>query len=153
MLASPLLISSIDTYNLSNYMCKEKDVSSSILSSSFLSPGRFVDVLSLSISKMVPRILLVGELRWLPLWWDSRFRACFQDAFFFLWDTILLSFLSSPILDGVRFQYSQILAYYYYYFTPLEFFTSVLADGFSLEFERQQVPTSLLDSSQGSGRS
>ena len=38
-------------------------------------------------------------------------------------------------------------------FTPLEFFTSVLADGFSLEFEWQQVSTSLQDSSQDSGRS
>ena len=37
-------------------------------------------------------------------------------------------------------------------FTPLEFFTSVLADGFSLEFEWQQVSSSLQDSSQYSGR-
>ena len=36
-------------------------------------------------------------------------------------------------------------------FTPLEFFTSVLADGFSLEFEWQQVSSSLHDSSQNSG--
>ena len=34
----------------------------------------------------------------------------------------------------------------------LEFFTSVLADGFSLEFEWQQVSSSVLDSSQDSGR-
>ena len=38
-------------------------------------------------------------------------------------------------------------------FTPLEFFTSVLADGFSLEFEWQQVSSSLQDSSLYSGRS
>ena len=38
-------------------------------------------------------------------------------------------------------------------FTPLEFFTSVLADGFSLGFDWQQVSTSLQDSSQDSGRS
>ena len=37
-------------------------------------------------------------------------------------------------------------------FTPLEFFTSVLADGFLLEFEWQQVSSSLQDSSQYSGR-
>ena len=36
-------------------------------------------------------------------------------------------------------------------FTPLEFFTSVLVDGFSLEFEWQQVCSSLQDSSQYSG--
>ena len=38
-------------------------------------------------------------------------------------------------------------------FTLLEFFTLVLADGFSLEFEWQQVSSSLQDSSQDSGRS
>ena len=37
-------------------------------------------------------------------------------------------------------------------FTPLVSFTSVLADGFSLEFEWQQVSSSLQDSSQYSGR-
>ena len=35
----------------------------------------------------------------------------------------------------------------------LEFFTSALADGLSLEFEWQQVSSSLQDSSQYSGRS
>ena len=38
-------------------------------------------------------------------------------------------------------------------FTPLEFFTSVLADGFSLESEWQQVSSGLQNSSQDSGRS
>ena len=38
-------------------------------------------------------------------------------------------------------------------FTTLEFFTSVLPDGFSLEFEWQQVSSSLQDSSQYSFRS
>ena len=38
-------------------------------------------------------------------------------------------------------------------FTPLEFFTLAFADGLSLEFERQQVSSSLQDSSQYSGRS
>ena len=37
--------------------------------------------------------------------------------------------------------------------TSLEFFTSVLADGFSLEFVWQQVSSCLQDSSQDSGRS
>ena len=37
-------------------------------------------------------------------------------------------------------------------FTPLEFFTSVLSDGFSLEFEWQQVSSSHQDLSQYSGR-
>ena len=38
-------------------------------------------------------------------------------------------------------------------FTPLGVFTSVLADGFSLEFEWQQVFSNLQDSSQDSGSS
>ena len=38
-------------------------------------------------------------------------------------------------------------------FTPLEFFTSVLADALSLEFEWQQVSSNLQDSSQYSDRS
>ena len=38
-------------------------------------------------------------------------------------------------------------------FTLLEFFTSVLSDGFSLEFEWQRVSTGLQDSFQYSGRS
>ena len=38
-------------------------------------------------------------------------------------------------------------------FTPLEFFTSVLADGFSLESEWQQVSSGFQDSSQDPGRS
>ena len=36
--------------------------------------------------------------------------------------------------------------------TTVEFFTSALADGFSLEFEWQQVTSSLLDTSLYSGR-
>ena len=43
--------------------------------------------------------------------------------------------------------------YYYYYYTPLEFFTSALTDGFTLDFEWQQVSSSLQDSSQDAGRS
>ena len=38
-------------------------------------------------------------------------------------------------------------------FTPLEFSTSALADGLLLEFEWQQVSSSLQDSSQYSDRS
>ena len=40
-----------------------------------------------------------------------------------------------------------------YYFTHCEFFTSILADGLSLEFKWQQVSLCLQDSSQYSGRS
>ena len=41
--------------------------------------------------------------------------------------------------------------YYYYYYYYLEFFTSASADGFSLDFERPEVTSSLHDSSQHSG--
>ena len=44
-------------------------------------------------------------------------------------------------------------SFFFFFFTPLEFFTSVLTDGFTLEFEWQQVSSSLLDSSQDSGHS
>ena len=42
---------------------------------------------------------------------------------------------------------------YYYHVTYWEFFTSALADDLSLEFEWQQISSSLQDSSQYSGRS
>ena len=44
------------------------------------------------------------------------------------------------------------ISYYHYYLLLWEFLTPVLTDGFSLEFERQQVSSSLLDSSQYSGQ-
>ena len=43
--------------------------------------------------------------------------------------------------------------YLFIIFTPLEFFTSVLADGFSLGSEWERVSSSLQDSSKDSGRS
>ena len=46
----------------------------------------------------------------------------------------------------LKYPYSLLLL-----FTPLEFFTSVLADGFSLEIVWQQISSSLQDSSQDSG--
>ena len=42
---------------------------------------------------------------------------------------------------------------YNYFFYSLEFFTSALVDGFSMESKWQQVSSSLQDSSQDSGRS
>ena len=49
--------------------------------------------------------------------------------------------------------HSNVSYYYNYFIIRLEFFTSVLADGFSLEFEWQQVSSSFQDSSQEFGRS
>ena len=51
------------------------------------------------------------------------------------------------------FSYSLIDNVIYMLFTHWEFFTSVLADGLLLEFEWEQVSSSLLDFSQYSGRS
>ena len=52
-----------------------------------------------------------------------------------------------------RSRYLSFFSFSLLLFTPLEFFISVLADGLSLEFEWQQVSSSLQDSSQYSGRS
>ena len=52
-----------------------------------------------------------------------------------------------PITIGIIVTFVLFLLLLLSLFTPLEFFTSVLADGFSLEFEWQQVSSSLQDSS------
>ena len=62
---------------------------------------------------------------------------------------IIVTFLFQELIFLFRFLSVSLLLL----FTPLEFFTSVLADGFSLEFEWQQVSSSLQDSSRDSGRS
>ena len=58
----------------------------------FLSPGPFVEVLSLSISRLVRSILQEGQSRYLPLWWNSSYRSWFRGVFSFVWDTLLLIF-------------------------------------------------------------
>ena len=59
----------------------------------FLSSRPFLEVLSLSILRMVPSILQWGRPRYLSLWWDSSYRAWFWEAFSFVWD-ILFQFFS-----------------------------------------------------------
>ena len=49
--------------------------------------------------------------------------------------------------SGSSFNHFLGITYLCYLFTPLEFLTSVSTDGFSLEFEWQQVSSSLQDSS------
>ena len=71
----------------------------------------------------------------------------FAISLFFLF---LLIIIRSGLLAEIRWSVCMLLLLLL--FTPLEFFTSVLADGFSLEFEWQQVSSSLQDSSQDSGR-
>ena len=62
-------------------------------------------------------------------------------------------FASKLIVDTMNVLYDKIAIFQLLLlFTPLEFFTSVLADGFSLEFEWQHVSSSLQNSSQYSGR-
>ena len=56
---------------------------------------------------------------------------------------------ASMLLDIYKNKY----LFIYLLFTPWEYFTSALTDGLSLEFEWQQVPSSLQDSSQYSDRS
>ena len=62
----------------------------------------------------------------------------FSNSLFFL-----LIIIRSGILAGISWSVCILKSH-----TPFEFFTSVLADGFSLEFEWQQVSSSLQDSSQ-----
>ena len=76
------------------------------------------------------------------LWSAETAKSTILQVLYFCWLLLSLVFwprLSDPLI--------------LFLFTPLEFFTSVLADGFSLEFEGQQVSSSLHNSSQDSGRS
>ena len=85
--------------------------------------------------------------RFLVLYWGTS--TCL--SFHFLWFSLccLLRRLS-PLQCKLLLLSSLLLLLL---FTPLEFFTSVLADGFSLEFEWQQVSSSLQNWSQDSSRS
>ena len=60
---------------------------------------------------------------------------------------------SAPITDGITVTFMFSIIIIIIILLLWEFFTPTLADGFSLDFEWQQVPSSLLDSSQYSGRS
>ena len=89
-------------------------------------------------------MLLISRLK--------RPESCFPSNFCFLVVVILLSivlsvsFLMAVISPPSCLLLSLLLS------TPKEFFTSVLADGLSLEFERHQFFSSLQDSSRYSGR-
>ena len=62
-------------------------------------------------------------------------------------------FLRILFVKKVKFLYNSHWIIIIIIIIPLEFFISVLADGFSLEFGWQRVSSSLQDSSQYSGRS
>ena len=86
---------------------------------------------------------------------DSRVHN-FTSSLFFLFLFLLLIIIRSGHLAEIWWSVCMSKFHrslFYYYFTPLEFFTSVLADGFSLEFGWQQVSSNLQDSSQDSVRS
>ena len=70
------------------------------------------------------------------------------DCLVFSFAGIYPWFFCSQFTPWLHYSY-----YYNYYLTPLEFFTSELADGSSLEFEWQQVSSNLQNSSQDFGRS
>ena len=70
-----------------------------------------------------------------------------------LYKTNRLIIFCAPVIDLTCFSSHKQPSMGYFYYLLLEFFTPVLADGFSLEFEWQQVSSSLQDSSQYSGRS
>ena len=76
----------------------------------------FVLVPSLSILRIVLSILQGELLRCLSLWWDSCYRVWFQEVFSFVWSSFFLFFLRFLIFDSVHFQYSQILAIFFFSF-------------------------------------
>ena len=111
---------------------------------------------------LIPLHLVVGMSSCdLPLLADRIFFRCFgMSRFVYIvlpCLDIFLVFLLSPVLSGlfprVLLSFSLGLIFLLLLFNPWEFFTSVLANGLSLEFERQQVSSSFQGSSQHSGRS
>ena len=62
--------------------------------------------------------------------------------------TVISCSPGAPITTGITVTHM-----FHSYVTPWEFFTSALVDGLSLEFEWQQISSSLQDYSQYSGRS
>ena len=63
---------------------------------------------------------------------------------------VKFNFLAQFPVDNIAHPVKSIIIFIFY---RLEFFSSALADGLSLEFERQQVSSSLQDYTQYSGRS
>ena len=107
-----------------------------------------------------------GTTWWWWWWWWSSFwcsfrvlismQPCYLQCW---WILFLLIFLTHTVflchfrdIRPYALVFSSLLLLLLL-FTPLEFFTSVLTDGFSLEFEWLQVSSSLQDPSQDSGRS
>ena len=79
---------------------------------------------------------------------------CLQIIYDMYKEDLALNNLHQTKLSGlVQHHLSCVLLLLSSLFTPLDFFTSALADGFSLEFEWQQVSPGLQDSSQHFGRS
>ena len=111
MLVSPLPSSFLDTYSL----CHLSDIKSCASSSAFLSSGPFIEILPLSISRMVASILEVGQLRCLTLWWDSSCKIWFREVFSFVWDTLKNFFFNLHLFDGVRFLFSQVLVIFLFF--------------------------------------
>ena len=84
------------------------------------------------------------------LWSAGTAKSTILQVLFFLLITI-----RSGLLAEIRWSIcmSKSHYYYYYYFTLLRVFTPMLADGYSLEFEKQQASSSHEDSSHYSTQS
>ena len=76
----------------------------------FLSFGPFVEVLFLSISRIVTSILQGEQSRCLLFWWNSCYTVWFREVFLFPWILSFNIFFHLHLFDGVRFQYSQVLS-------------------------------------------
>ena len=85
------------------------DVRPDALSSVFLFSGPFVSVLPSVTSRMVPSILLGGQLWRLSLWCDFHYIVWFRVVSSLSWDILFKFFFHLRLFCGVRFQYLQVL--------------------------------------------
>ena len=107
-------LSSIPPSFLDKYILSVSSIGYKALSTAFLSYGPFIEVLPLSISRMVSSILQSVQWKILSLWWDFCNIVWFRVVFSFSWDIIFYFLFHIRLIDGVRFQYSQLLGGSFY---------------------------------------
>ena len=91
-------------------VCHISDVKPYAIIINFLSFGPFLWVLPSSISRIVPSILQAGQPKCLSPWWGSYCRAWFRRSFFVrLMYSSCYFFFYLRLIDGIHFQYSQVL--------------------------------------------
>ena len=106
--------------------------------------------MNLKITETCMRLIFKDEFWFVHIPLGSRVKI--QSFAQFLVDYLSYSGVPSLVLLLCKFATFAYCAIYYPYFLLWEFFTLTLADDFPLEFEWQQVSSSLQDSSYYSGR-